>query len=643
MFIFVRAVAVALLLVANGFSCTTVLVSGRVTVDGRPLLWKNRDTWQTQNEVLYADTGKYALVGVVNAEAAKRVWMGTNEAGFCIENSLSRDLSGSKGVSGGMGNGSLIRLALETCDSADAFEQLLITTNSPGRRTEGNFGVIDAAGSAVMFEVGPTSYLKFDANDPKVAPDGIIVRANTSVSGSLETAPKTPLADLPVLEARYSGLRYCRAREICLQQLKATNLDVRFMLQDLARDIEIIKTAEAKAGDLVDTARTLNRNTTVSAVVFQGVLPGASPTGTTMWTLLGEPAFSIAVPNWVTQGRIAQQLNGDGKSSICELSVQLRQRNYQADLSKRKDYLMPNHLDQIRQATLAVEDETIDELQRVRAQLCHDQPSSEQFWNLHQKAARNAQAGLEQLCQVIQQPARRTKGQIRLAADFRFDEPDGTKLADVANLAGKEVFDGGLSDCRVKAGSFRVRRNEYQSVNRFVDVTPNVRVSPDSHGFPKTQRGWIVIEIAGWNLLGDQTGETVRVGFASQSDNDIHTVGLEIRRTKANKVAIRGVGFGDGATDVNLRVLWPAKQTQPIAFALELDKVAGNSGEGDSGGRYRLYVRPSGQSNFKPLGEVGKVRRLRNGNQLALHVEGYFGGEAEFLDIDRIYYSTARP
>ncbi|MGB7347949.1 MAG: carcinine hydrolase/isopenicillin-N N-acyltransferase family protein [Pirellulaceae bacterium] len=637
-----RIFVLLVLLSAEVFACTTVLVSGRATTDGRPLLWKNRDTWQQQNEVLYDDGGKYALIGIVNAEAAKSIWMGANETGFCIENSLSKDLQGSNGVRGGMGNGSMIRLALETCANADEFEALLQRTNSPGRRTQGNFGVIDAQGNAVMFEVGPNDYLKFDANDPAVAPDGIIVRANTSVAGSGERET-TFVANAPVLEKKYSGRRYCRARDVCLEQLKSGKLDLRFMLQKVARDIETIKQSESDSDALVDTARTLNRNTTVSAVVFQGVLPNESPAATTMWTLLGEPAFSIAVPNWVAQANVAQPLNGDGASSICKLSVQLREQNYQLSSQRSGDRMLAQHVARISKATLAVEDLTMDAVQQARVKLSADSSSQNLFWKLHQQAAQDAQAGLQHLCQVIKGPNRRTSAPEKLAADFRFDGPDGTKLADAKNSAGSEVFDGGLADCKIKAGKFRIRRDEDQSVNRFVDVTPNVRVSSDDQGSPKTHRGWIVMEVAGWNLSGDEKGEAVRIGFASQSAKDIHTVGLEIRRVDTDNVSVSGVGFGDGSTNVKARETWPAKQTEPVVFAIELDKVDGNNGESDSGGAYRLYVRRRGQTKFQPLGEAGKVRRLRNGNHLALHVEGNFGGKDEFFDIDRIYYSTTKP
>src|SRR5215213_3848844 len=73
-------------------ACTTGVASGRATADGRPLLWKNRDTKDPNNRVAYvpAADGRHAYIAVVDPGGA--VWMGANDQGFCIENSLIKDL-----------------------------------------------------------------------------------------------------------------------------------------------------------------------------------------------------------------------------------------------------------------------------------------------------------------------------------------------------------------------------------------------------------------------------------------------------------------------------------------------------------------------------------------------------------------------
>ena len=38
---------------------------GKYTKDGRPLLWKNRDTWAIHNKIMYFDDGKYEYIGLL--------------------------------------------------------------------------------------------------------------------------------------------------------------------------------------------------------------------------------------------------------------------------------------------------------------------------------------------------------------------------------------------------------------------------------------------------------------------------------------------------------------------------------------------------------------------------------------------------
>lgn len=48
-------------------ACTSAVVSGKVTPDGRPLLWKNRDTDYLRNHVAYIKGEKYNFIADVNS------------------------------------------------------------------------------------------------------------------------------------------------------------------------------------------------------------------------------------------------------------------------------------------------------------------------------------------------------------------------------------------------------------------------------------------------------------------------------------------------------------------------------------------------------------------------------------------------
>ena len=49
-------------------ACTTAVISGKYTKDGRPLLWKHRDTWALNNSIRQFDDGKYPYMGLVNSK-----------------------------------------------------------------------------------------------------------------------------------------------------------------------------------------------------------------------------------------------------------------------------------------------------------------------------------------------------------------------------------------------------------------------------------------------------------------------------------------------------------------------------------------------------------------------------------------------
>lgn len=340
-------------------ACTTAVITGKATADGRPLLWKSRDTkGLPRNEVIVYEAGTLRVLAVINDEDRDQVWMGVNSAGFCIENSLSRDLD-VKGETKGPGNGGIMKMALETCATVEDFRQLLERTNETGRKTDGNFGVIDAAGGAALFEAGPRTYHMFDANDPEVAPLGYIVRSNFAT-----TAQGTPPAPDPAsLAVPYSGERYSRACRL-IESRRGTDLDVGFMLRNLCRDMAdpagspFAGTVNGPAGEppeTVSTTSTISRTTTVSAAVFHGVKPGEDPLLTTMWVLLGDPKFTIAVPCWVGVEKLSEAVAGEKGGPICSIAATLREWN----LTRDRDGVHTGQLRQIWTDVWPVEDRIV--------------------------------------------------------------------------------------------------------------------------------------------------------------------------------------------------------------------------------------------------------------------------------------------
>ena len=291
------AIALGLAGANHARACTTAVISGQATASGRPLLWKNRDADNKQNQVVYDATGRYPFVGVVNSAdpAGLDIWAGINSQGFAIMNSASYNLD--KGDS--LAEGQLMRLALQSCATVAEFQTLLEKTDG-GRDVVANFGVIDARGGAAIFEAGRKTHTRFDATDPKVAPGGFIVRTNYGDSGNTEDG---------------SGfLRRERATSLLDELVKAKALAAPTLLSGPARDVANARIGSDPAKGLpagarwAYTADSVCRYDTASAALFEGVRPGEDPLLATLWVIVGQPITGAAVPVWVHAARVPSAL-----------------------------------------------------------------------------------------------------------------------------------------------------------------------------------------------------------------------------------------------------------------------------------------------------------------------------------------------
>jgi hypothetical protein len=278
-------------------ACTTAVISGAATADGRPILWKNRDASDLHNQVVACHDGRYGYVGVVNQgdTAGLQIWAGINTQGFAIMNAASYSLEEGDTVA----EGNFMKLALQMCASVADFQALLDKT-SPGRDISANFGVIDARGGAAFFETGKKTYTRYDATDPKVATHGYIVRTNYSESANREKG---------------SGfLRAERANALFEAMLTGGPLMVQRMLVGACRDIGNARLGDPLGARQPDdpvwayTRDSINRYETSSAALFAGVKPGEDPALATAWIILGQPVTGVAVPLWAAAGEVPAEV-----------------------------------------------------------------------------------------------------------------------------------------------------------------------------------------------------------------------------------------------------------------------------------------------------------------------------------------------
>lgn len=165
--------------VAQG--CTSAIVSGRASADGRPFIWKHRDTGTEQNFIERVEQpGRLTFIALFNGgdTLLRDAWLGMNEAGFMIMNTASYNLAPDTARLKDQ-EGVVMRRALEVCRNVQDFRNLLDTLPKP-MGVQANFGVLDANGNGGYFETDDYAYTPFLLSD--TVP--YIVRTNFSVSGN---------------------------------------------------------------------------------------------------------------------------------------------------------------------------------------------------------------------------------------------------------------------------------------------------------------------------------------------------------------------------------------------------------------------------------------------------------------------------
>ena len=291
-------------------ACTSAIVSGKLTANGRPLMWKNRDTNDLNNRVerIKGHDGLMEFVALFDARDLRdtAAWMGFNEAGFAIMNTASYNLNGDDGVKNMDREGELMRYALERCKTVNDFEDLLKTLPKP-LGVEANFGVIDAYGNGAYFETGNYKYVKFDLAD---APEGILTRTNYSYSGEKD-----------------KGMGYVREnneKTLLAPHIEAQDITPAVFTEELSRTFynSLLGKDFTRSGDTwVVDQDFIPRRISSASVVIEGIMPGENPRLTTMWIALGYPPCAEVYAAWVGEDGVATELTGttaDNHSVQCD-------------------------------------------------------------------------------------------------------------------------------------------------------------------------------------------------------------------------------------------------------------------------------------------------------------------------------------
>ena len=328
-----------LLTLQLAYPCTTAIVSGKYTVDGRPLMLKNRDRSDSDNVLVTSKEGKYTYTAVVplSDKANRAVMYGQNEAGLVVMNSTSYNLE--QKTDNPLKKGNIMRWALERCATVDDFEAMIAELKYFDYGS--NYGVMDAQGHAAYFECGHLGYKKYDVDDPAVAPHGYLVRSNFGHSGDIKEGK--------------GFARYNKAVEILEQAYQQKNISWRTLI-NMTRCLQHGMTGvdlydqmpDNEASELiVNFIDYIPRYSTMSAYVAQGVKPGEDPSLTIGWTCIALPLTTTVIPIWHTASNIlpqCMQRNAEGQSTLVNWSNILKSYIWPWPYADGQNYIQLSHL-----------------------------------------------------------------------------------------------------------------------------------------------------------------------------------------------------------------------------------------------------------------------------------------------------------
>lgn len=318
-------------------ACTTAVIHGPAARDGAPILWKNRDTSHLANKVVFVEETPFAFIGLVNAEepSGRRVYAGLNTRGFGIMNSVAYNLPKDQKEAEDL-EGLIMADALRTCQSVDDFESMIRENLGSGLGSRANFGVIDAAGHAVIFEVYNHGLHKVDAAE---AARHILVNTNFSRSGEdgggqgyLRFEQATKLLD---------GIPVGQVTPEALFGLVSRNLEHPLLDHPSWTELEQMP---ANPPVWITNNDCIDRPSTASVAVIQGRCPDSDDRPATFWILLGEPVTAIALPLWVEAGSVPAVFFQGEKSELNAESLRLKHVLYPAQEGSKREYLIINRL-----------------------------------------------------------------------------------------------------------------------------------------------------------------------------------------------------------------------------------------------------------------------------------------------------------
>lgn len=310
------------------FCCTSVIISGKVTSDGKPLMFKHRDTGEMNNRVEYFNGLKYSFIGLVNSSSkGGEVWTGLNDVGFAIMNTASYNIKNDDVPASQMDKeGILMYRALGVCCTIKDFEFMLDTLSRP-ICVEANFGVIDANGGAAYYEVNNSSWVKYDVNEES---SGYRVVTNFSFSGRERDREgyERYLTASDIMKELRSSKKWNTLSHSDLFNYLSRSYRHSLTGMDYGTDYSLLERRTGFTGIAIDQDF-IPRKITSASVVISGVAVGESASHSIMWTILGYPACSVAIPLLVSNAdclpSYVKCIEDSDNSELCDIAINIKE------------------------------------------------------------------------------------------------------------------------------------------------------------------------------------------------------------------------------------------------------------------------------------------------------------------------------
>ncbi len=277
------AAIIAAASISSADACTSMIVSAKASADGRPILWKHRDTSAADNFLYRVERpGKIGYVGLFNGGDTLRTeeaWMGMNDEGFAIMNTVAYNLpeNSPEWIDR---EGYIMAMALEECRTVDDFEALLERLPKPlGVQT--NFGVMDAAGNGAYFETDDYTFERYDLND---SPNGVLIRSNYAYGG-------TP-------DEGMGYIRHDNVEHLLKHQIETGSITPASLTETLSRtfynSLTGFDAAQSSEKWAVDQDF-IPRHSSTASIAIEGIKAGEDPSAMIMWANIAYPPCSHVV------------------------------------------------------------------------------------------------------------------------------------------------------------------------------------------------------------------------------------------------------------------------------------------------------------------------------------------------------------